>query len=189
LSYFPGRINLIMADVVVINKVDTAAPQAVSALRDNVRRVNPSAVVVDAASPIFLEGGERIWDRRVLVVEDGPTLTHGEMKFGAGVIAAKKYGAAEIVDSRAYTSGKIRKTYETYPEIGSVLPAVGYGDQQIKDLEATINNVPCDLVVIATPVDLTRIISINKPMLKVGYELQEIGKPDLRELLKKQLNL
>jgi predicted GTPase len=111
------------------------------------------------------------------------------MKFGAGVIAAKKYGAAEIVDPRAYTSGKIRKTYETYPEIGSVLPAVGYGDQQIKDLEATINNVPCDLVIIATPVDLTRIISINKPMLKVGYELQEIGKPDLRELLKKQLNL
>jgi predicted GTPase len=146
-------------------------------------------VVVEAASPIFLEGGEQILGKRVLVVEDGPTLTHGEMKFGAGVIAAQKHGAAEIVDPRAFTSGKIRETYETYPEIGSVLPAVGYGEQQIKDLEATINNVSCDLVIIATPVDLTRIISINKPMLKVGYELQEIGKPDLRDLLKKRLNL
>jgi predicted GTPase len=189
LTYFPGRINLIMADVVIINKVDTAAPEAVSALRANVYRVNPTAAVVDAASPIFLEGGEKIWDKRVLVVEDGPTLTHGEMKFGAGVIAAKKYGAAEIVDPRPFTSGKIRKTYETYPDIGTVLPAVGYGEQQIKDLEATINNVPCDLVIIATPVDLTRIISINKSMLKVGYELQEIGKPDLKDLIKKHLNL
>jgi predicted GTPase len=189
LCYFPGRINLIMADVVVINKVDTAAPEAVGALRDNVYRLNPSAVVVEAASPIFLDRGEQIWGKRVLVVEDGPTLTHGEMKFGAGVVAAKKYGAAEIVDPRAFTSGKIRKTYETYPEIGSVLPAVGYGEQQIKDLESTINNVPCDLVIIATPVDLTRIISINKPMLKVAYELQEIGRPDLKELIKKHLSL
>ena len=189
LSYFPGRINLIMADVVVINKVDTAEAEAVSALRDNVYRLNPQAEVVDAASPIFLEGGEEIWGKRVLVVEDGPTLTHGEMKYGAGVIAARKYGALEIIDPRGFTSGKIRETYETYPKIGSVLPAVGYGEQQIKDLEATINNVSCDLVIIATPVDLTRIISINKPMLKVGYELQEIGKPDLTDLIKKHLNL
>ena len=189
LSYFPGRINLIMADVVVINKVDTAEAEAVSALRDNVYRLNPQAEVVDAASPIFLEGGEEIWGKRVLVVEDGPTLTHGEMKYGAGVIAARKYGALEIIDPRGFTSGKIRETYETYPNIGSVLPAVGYGEQQIKDLEATINNVSCDLVIIATPVDLTRIISINKPMLKVGYELQEIGKPDLTDLIKKHLNL
>lgn len=189
LSYFPGRINLIMADVVVINKVDTAEAEAVSALRDNVYRLNPRAAVVEAASPIFLEGGEEIWGKRVLVVEDGPTLTHGGMKFGAGVIAARKYGALEIIDPRGFTSGKIRETYETYPNIGSVLPAVGYGEQQIKDLEATINNVSCDLVIIATPVDLTRIISINKPMLKVGYELQEIGKPDLTDLVKKHLNL
>ena len=189
LSYFPGRINLIMADVVVINKVDTAEAEAVSALRDNVYRLNPRAAVVEAASPIFLEGGEEIWGKRVLVVEDGPTLTHGGMKFGAGVIAARKYGALEIIDPRGFTSGKIRETYETYPNIGSVLPAVGYGEQQIKDLEATINNVSCDLVIIATPVDLTRIISINKPMLKVGYELQEIGKPDLTDLIKKHLNL
>jgi len=189
LSYFPGRINLIMADVVVINKVDTAEAEAVSALRDNVYRLNPRAAVVEAASPIFLEGREEIWGKRVLVVEDGPTLTHGGMKYGAGVIAARKYGALEIIDPRGFTSGKIRETYETYPNIGSVLPAVGYGEQQIKDLEATINNVSCDLVIIATPVDLTRIISINKPMLKVGYELQEIGKPDLTDLIKKHLNL
>jgi predicted GTPase len=189
LSYFPGRINLIMADVVVINKVDTAEAEAISALRDNVYRLNPRAAVVEAASPIFLEGREEIWGKRVLVVEDGPTLTHGGMKFGAGVIAARKYGALEIIDPRGFTSGKIRETYETYPNIGSVLPAVGYGEQQIKDLEATINNVSCDLVIIATPVDLTRIISINKPMLKVGYELQEIGKPDLTDLVKKHLNL
>ena len=189
LSYFPGRINLIMADVVVINKVDTAEAEAISARRDNVDRLNPRAAVVEAASPIFLEGREEIWGKRVLVVEDGPTLTHGGMKFGAGVIAARKYGALEIIDPRGFTSGKIRETYETYPNIGSVLPAVGYGEQQIKDLEATINNVSCDLVIIATPVDLTRIISINKPMLKVGYELQEIGKPDLTDLVKKHLNL
>ncbi|UCF95800.1 MAG: hypothetical protein JSV89_11505 [Spirochaetaceae bacterium] len=189
LSYFPGRINLLMADVVVINKVDTAAPEAVGVLRENVYRLNPAAAVVDAASPIFLEGGEQIWNKRVLVVEDGPTLTHGEMTYGAGVIAARKYGAAEIINPRAFTSGTIRQTYETYPDIGSVLPAVGYGEQQIKDLETTINNVPCDLVIIATPVDLTRIISINKPMLKVGYELQEIGKPDLKDLIEKHLNL
>jgi predicted GTPase len=189
LSYFPGRINLIMADVVVINKVDTAEAEAINALRDNVYRLNPRAAVVDAASPIFLDGGEGIWGKRVLVVEDGPTLTHGEMQYGAGVIAARKYGALEIVDPRGFTSGRIRETYETYPNIGRLLPAVGYGEQQIKDLEATVNNVPCDLVIIATPVDLTRIISINKPMLKVGYELQEIGKPDLTDLIKKHFNL
>jgi len=189
LSYFPGRINLVMADVVVINKVDTAAAEAVSALRDNVHRLNPRAAVVEAASPIFLEGGEEIWGKRVLVVEDGPTLTHGEMKYGAGVIAARKHGASQIIDPRGFAGGKIRETYEAYPNIGRVLPAVGYGEQQIKDLEATINKVSCDLVIIATPVDLTRIISINKPMLKVGYELQEIGKPDLTDLVKKYLNL
>ncbi len=189
LSYFPGRINLLLADIVVINKIDTAAAEAVSALRDNVYRLNPKAAVVEAASPIFLERGEEIWGKRVLVVEDGPTLTHGGMKYGAGVIAARKYGALEIVDPRAFTSGKIRSTYDEYPDIGSVLPAVGYGEQQIRDLEATINNVSCDLVIIATPVDLTRIVSINKPMLKVRYELQEIGKPDLRDLIEKHLKL
>ena len=183
LTYFPGRVNLLKADVVVINKIDTAAPEAVDALRANIYRLNPRAAVVDAASPIFVEGGRAIAGKRVLVVEDGPTLTHGEMKYGAGVVAARKYGAAEIIDPRAFTQGKIRKTYESYPGIGSVLPAVGYGTEQIRDLERTINAADCDLVIIATPVDLTRIITIDKPMLKVGYELQELGRPDLEELI------
>jgi predicted GTPase len=189
LTYFPGRVNLLMADVVVINKIDSAAPEGIAALRDSVYRLNPSATVVEAASPISVEHGERITGSRVLVVEDGPTLTHGEMKYGAGVVAARKYAAAQIVDPRQYTSGKIRETYAAYPEIGTVLPAVGYGERQIRDLEATINAVDCDLVIIATPVDLTRIIRINKPMLKVGYELQEIGKPDLAELVRRRLGL
>jgi predicted GTPase len=183
LTYFPGRVNLLQADIVVINKIDTAAPEAVDALRQNIYRLNPRAAVVDAASPIFVEGGRLIVGKRVLVVEDGPTLTHGEMKYGAGVVAARKYGAAAIVDPRAFAQGKIRTTYENYPGIGSVLPAVGYGAEQIRDLERTIDAVDCDLVIIATPVDLTRIITINKPMLKVGYELQELGRPDLEELI------
>jgi predicted GTPase len=183
LTYFPGRVNLLKADVVVINKIDTASPEAVDALRANIYRLNPRAAVVDAASPISVEGGRAITGKRVLVVEDGPTLTHGEMKYGAGVVAARKYGAAEIVDPRAFSQGKIRKTYASYPGIGSVLPAVGYGAEQIRDLEKTIDAADCDLVIIATPVDLTRIITINKPMLKVGYELQELGRPDLEELI------
>jgi predicted GTPase len=189
LTYFPGRINLLLADVVVINKVDSAVANSIAALRENVYRLNPKAAIVEAASPISVEHGDRITGRRVLVVEDGPTLTHGEMKYGAGVVAARKYGAATIVDPRGFTSGKIRETYAAYPAIGDVLPAVGYGGQQIRDLEATINAVDCDLVIIATPVDLTRIIRINKPMLKVGYELQEIGKPDLAELVRRKLGL
>jgi len=186
LTYFPGRINLLKADVVVINKIDTASPAAVEALEDNIRRLNPHAAVVKASSPISVKGGEAITGKRVLVVEDGPTMTHGEMSFGAGVVAARQYGAADIVDPRAYTQGKIRKTYENYPAIGKVLPAVGYGAVQIRDLERTIDAVDCDLVIIATPVDLTRIITINKPMLKVGYELKEIGQPDLEELIKRK---
>jgi predicted GTPase len=184
LTYFPGRVNLLKADVVVINKIDTASPEAVDALRANIHRLNPRAAVVDAASPIFVEGGGAIAGKRVLVVEDGPTLTHGEMKYGAGVVAARKYGAAEIIDPRAFAQGKIRKTYESYPGIGSVLPAVGYGAEQIRDLEKTIKAADCDLVIIATPVDLTRIIDIDKPMLKVGYELQELGRPALEELIR-----
>jgi len=183
LSYFPGRVNLLKADVVLINKIDTAPPQAIDALRDNIRRVNPRAAVVDAASPIFVQAAAAIAGKRVLVVEDGPTLTHGEMKYGAGVLAARKYGAAQIVDPRAFSRGKIRRVYESYPHIGAVLPAVGYGAEQIRDLEKTIAAVDCDLVIIATPVDLTRVIRIDKPMLRVGYELQELGKPDLEELI------
>ena len=183
LTYFPGRVNLRLADIVVINKIETASYEAVNTLRENIYRENPGAAVVDAASPLVIEGWDEIQGKRVLVVEDGPTLTHGEMKYGAGVIAARKYGAAEVIDPRAYTSGRIRDTYAAYPGIGSLLPAVGYSPEQIRDLEKTINAVPCDLVIIATPVDLTRIIKINKRMLKVGYELQEIGKPDLEDLI------
>jgi predicted GTPase len=189
LSYFPGRINLLLADVVVINKIDTASADQVQAVRENVLRLNPRAAVVDAASPIFVDHGERIFGKRVLVVEDGPTLTHGDMRYGAGVVAARKYGAGQIVDPRPFVSGKIRRTYEAYPGIGTVLPAVGYGEEQVRDLEATINNVDADLVLVATPVDLTRIITINKPMLRVDYELQEIGRPDLAELLRNKLSL
>jgi predicted GTPase len=189
LTYFPGRINLLMADIVVINKIDTASAENVRAVRENVLRLNHRAAVVEAASPIFVEDGERIYGKRVLVVEDGPTLTHGNMRYGAGVVAARKHGAAEIVDPRAFTSGKIRKIYEAYPDIGPVLPAVGYGEEQVRDLETTINNVTADLVLVATPVDLTRIISINKKMLRVDYELQEIGRPDLAELIRKKLEL
>jgi predicted GTPase len=184
LSYFPGRVNLLRADVVVINKIDTASPEGVEQVRASIQRLNPRAAVVDAASPLLVEGGQAMAGKRVLVVEDGPTLTHGEMKYGAGVMAARKYGAAAIVDPRPYAKGRIRRTFEAYPLIGQVLPAVGYGEEQIRDLEATIEAVDCDLVVVATPVDLTRIIRIGKPMLRVGYELQEIGKPDLETILR-----
>jgi predicted GTPase len=184
LSYYPGRVNLLRADVIVINKIETASPEGVGAVRDSIQRLNPAAIVVDAASPISVEGGQAMAGKRVLVVEDGPTLTHGEMKYGAGVMAARKYGAASIVDPRPYARGRIRSTFEAYPGIGQVLPAVGYGEEQIRDLESTIQAVDCDLVVVATPVDLTRIIRIDKPMLRVGYELQEIGKPDLEQILR-----
>ncbi|MGA2614702.1 MAG: cyclic 2,3-diphosphoglycerate synthase [Spirochaetia bacterium] len=187
LSYYPGRINLIMADVVVINKIDTAEPQGVETVRASIRMLNPKAQVVDAASPLFLDGGEQIRGKRVLVVEDGPTLTHGEMRYGSGTVAARAGGAAEIVDPRQYAIGKIRETFEKYPGIAGLLPAVGYGVEQVRDLEATIRRVPCDLVIVATPVDLTRIIRIEKPMVRVRYELKEVSTPDLEEILKARL--
>lgn len=187
LSYYPGRINLLMADVVVINKIDTAEPQGIQTVRDNIRALNPGAQVVDAASPIFLEGEVKIQGKRVLVVEDGPTLTHGEMRYGSGTVAARVNGAAEIVDPRPYATGRIRETFEKYPGIAALLPAVGYGDEQVRDLEATIRRVPCDLVIVATPVDLTRIIRIEKPMVRVRYELKELSSPDLEEILKARL--
>ncbi len=187
LSYYPGRVNLIMADVVVINKIDTAEPQGIETVRESIRALNPKAQVVDAASPLFLEGREKIQGKRVLVVEDGPTLTHGEMKYGSGTVAARANGAAEIIDPREYATGKIRETFQKYPRIGALLPAVGYGEEQVRDLEATIRRVPCDLVIIATPVDLTRIIRIEKPMVRVRYELKEVSTPDLEEILKARL--
>lgn len=183
LTYYPGETNLRMADVIVINKVDSADMHAVNRLRGNIRRVNTRAQIVEAASPVFLDYPERLAGQRVLVVEDGPTLTHGEMKFGAGMVAALKYGAKEVIDPRPYTVGTITETFRKYPEIGTLLPAMGYGDQQVKDLEATINKVPCDVVVIGTPIDLNRIIRIDKPTVRVRYELQEIGQPELGEII------
>jgi predicted GTPase len=184
LTYYPGETNVRMADVIVINKVDTAGIEAINALRANIRTVNTRAVVIEAASPLRVDAPERITGKRVLVVEDGPTLTHGEMKFGAGVVAAGKFNAAALVDPRPYTVGTIAETFRKYPDIGVLLPAMGYGRQQVKDLEATINRTPCDTVVIGTPIDLTRIIRIRKPTVRVSYELQEIGTPELADVLK-----
>ena len=187
LTYFPGRVNLAMAHVVVINKMDTASPEGIAAVRASIHAVNPRAQVVDAASPITVDRPEEIRGKRVLVVEDGPTLTHGEMSYGSGTVAARKYGAAEIVNPRPYALGKIRETFEKYPRVGALLPAVGYGDEQVADLEATIKRVPCDLVIIATPVDLTRIIRIETPMVRVRYSLEEMGTPTLEDILKERL--
>ncbi|MEK7240158.1 MAG: cyclic 2,3-diphosphoglycerate synthase [Gemmatimonadota bacterium] len=184
LLYHPSETNLRLADVVIINKVDTADIDAINALRQNIRRVNGRATIIDAASPIVVDHPGRITGKRVLVVEDGPTLTHGEMKFGAGVVAANKFGASEIVDPRPWTTGTISDTFQRYPKIGTLLPAMGYGVRQVKDLETTINRVPCDTVIIGTPIDLSRLIRIRKPTVRVRYELQEIGKPDLRDVLK-----
>jgi predicted GTPase len=182
-NYYPGEVVARMSDVIVINKIDTAGMDDVNIVRDNIARINPHAIVVDAASPITVDKPELIRGKRVLVVEDGPTLTHGEMKIGAGVVAAHKFGAAEMVDPRPYTVGKLSETFRIYPNIGTLLPAMGYGDEQIRDLEKTIENTPCDAVIIATPIDLSRIVKINKPIVKVGYDLQEIGMPNLTGIL------
>ncbi len=184
LSYFPGESNLRMADVVVINKMDSARPEDVAKLKENIAAVNPNATVIEANSPVTVENREIITGKSCLIVEDGPTLTHGEMKFGAGTVAAEKFGASEIIDPRPWIEGTIAETFEKYPDIGHVLPAMGYGGQQMKDLEATINAVDCDVVVIGTPIDLRRIISIDKPSVRVTYDLEEIGSPDVTAVLK-----
>jgi len=183
LSYYPGEITLRLADIVVINKIDTASPHNIQIVRDNILKINPGAVVVDAASPIAADNPSLIRGKVCLVVEDGPTLTHGEMKIGAGTVAAQKWGASGLIDPRPYAVGKIKETFRIYPEAGTLLPAMGYGDKQIEDLEKTINATPCDVVVIGTPIDLTRIIKINKPVVRVTYELQEVGQPDLNNAL------
>ena len=184
-SYYPGETNLRMADVVIINKIDSADYDEVEFLRENIREVNPNAIIIDAASPLSVDDPDLIRGKKALVVEDGPTLTHGEMAFGAGVVAAEKFGAAEIVDPRPWIVGKIKETYEKYPDIGTLLPAMGYGDQQVKDLEKTIDAAECDVVIIGTPIDLRKVITINKPAVRVNYDLQEIGKPSLEDVLKK----
>ncbi len=181
--YYPGEANLRMADVVVINKIDTAEPENVNIVRESIYEVNPDATIIEAASPIFVEDYQMIQGKRVLAVEDGPTLTHGEMTYGAAVVAAEKYGAAELVDPRPYTVGTITETFEKYPDIGTLLPAMGYGEQQIRDLEETINRTECDLVVVGTPIDLRKLVKLNKPAVRVTYELQEIGTPTLQDVL------
>ena len=183
-SYYPGETNLRRADVVVINKIDTAQPDAVHEVRRNIAEVNPGAMVIDAASPLFLEHAELIAGKTVLVVEDGPTLTHGEMEYGAGVMAALKHGAADLVEPRPYAVGSIIETYDKYPQTEICLPAMGYGDAQIRDLEASINATPADLVIIATPIDLRALVNIEMPALRVTYELQEIGEPTLEAPLR-----
>jgi predicted GTPase len=183
LTYYPGATNLLTADVVIINKVETAPRENIDVVRNNIRQVNPHAQVIEAASPISVEDENLIRGKRVLVVEDGPTLTHGGMSYGAGVIAAQKFGAAEIVDPRPWAVNSIAETFRKYPAIGRLLPAMGYGEHQIKDLEATINRVDSDAVLIGTPVDLRRVIKIQKPSVRVRYELAEITRPDLRDVL------
>ncbi len=183
LAYYPGEVTLRLADVVVINKMDSSAPGDIQTVRESIEKVSPKAIVVDGASPISVDDPSIIKGKRVLVVEDGPTLTHGEMKIGAGVVAARKFGAAELVDPRPFTVGKMTETFEKYPNIGTLLPAMGYGDQQLKDLETTINNTDCDAVVIGTPIDLNRIINIKRPSTRVWYDLQEIGRPNLEEVI------
>ncbi|MFO8145330.1 MAG: cyclic 2,3-diphosphoglycerate synthase [Candidatus Syntrophosphaera sp.] len=183
-SYYPGETNLHMADVIVINKIDSADLDDISEVRANIRMVNKKAQIIDAASPLGVDKPEVITGKKVLVVEDGPTLTHGEMTYGAGVIAAEKYGCEDLVDPREWAVGEIRETFEKYPDIGILLPAMGYSDQQIKDLENTINATDCEGVVIATPIDLRRLIKIKHPACQVTYELQEIGKPTIADVLK-----
>ena len=183
LSYYPGEVNLRMADVVVINKMDSASPEGIQTARESIAKVNDKAIVVDGASPILVNNPDIIKGKRVLIVEDGPTLTHGEMKIGAGTVAARKFGASEEIDARPYLVGKLKETFDIYPNIGCILPAMGYSDQQLKDLEATINGCDCDSVIIGTPIDLNRIINIKKPTTRVYYDLEEIGYPKLSHII------
>jgi predicted GTPase len=183
IAYYPGQNNLLLADAIVINKMDSADADGIAEVRANIQEYNPKAVVIDAASPIDVDKPELIHGKSVLVVEDGPTLTHGEMQYGAGVVAAAKFGAEELVDPRPYTVKSITATFQKYPEIGTLLPAMGYGDQQMKDLETTINRTKCDLVLIATPIDLNRVIKIKHKTARVSYNLQEIGRPNVQTVL------
>jgi predicted GTPase len=184
--YYPGETNALMADVFVINKVDTADPDNVIQLHENLRKLNPDAIQIEAASPLFVNDPASIRGKRVLVIEDGPTLTHGEMAYGAGYVAARRFGAAEIVDPRPFAVKSIAATYEKYPKTGPILPAMGYGEAQMRDLEATIEAADVDMVIVGTPIDLTRVIKINKPYQRVRYELQEIGRPTLEDILKEK---
>jgi len=185
LRYHPGETNFRRAQVIVINKMDTAKQEGIDLVLANAKRINPKATIIRANSPTIVKDGGRITGKRVLVIEDGPTLTHGGMKYGAGIVAARKYGAAEIIDPRPFAVGTIKKTFEKYNHLDNVLPAMGYGEKQTRELAKTIEAIPCDLVVSATPIDITRVITVSKPILRVGYELEEIGSPTLKDVLKK----
>ncbi|NLZ53716.1 MAG: GTPase, partial [Thermoanaerobacteraceae bacterium] len=185
--YHPGETNLKMADVIIINKIDTANANDINIVRENIEKVNPNAQVIEAASPISVKQPDMIKGKRVLVIEDGPTLTHGGMGFGAGFVAARKFGACTIVDAKPFAVGSIKQTYEKYPHLNKVLPAMGYGKEQMKELEQTINSIDCDVVLSGTPIDITRVIKPNKTIIRVKYELQEIGQPDLKSVLAKFL--
>jgi len=182
-TYFPGEVNLLRADVLVLTKMDTASPEQIRMVRASIRQLNPKATVIETAMPVTVDHPHLIKGKRVLVIEDGPTLTHGGMSFGAGVFAAKQQGASELVDPRPYAVGTIQQTFAQCPHIGNLLPAMGYGVTQVRELEDTINRVPCDVVLIATPVDLGRIISIKQPVCRVTYRLEELGTPGFRDLL------
>jgi len=184
LKYYPGETNLRMADAVVINKIATAEPECVALVRENIQRENPDAIIVDAASPLYVDDPEAIRGKRVLVVEDGPTVTHGGMGYGAGYLAAKRFGAGEIVSPLPFAVRSIKETFEKYTHLKDILPAMGYGEEQVKDLEETLNKADCDVVVAGTPIDLNRVVKINKPIIRVRYELEEIGRPNLRDVLK-----
>jgi len=183
LAYHPGETNLRLADVVVINKIDTADLANISEVRKNIVGSNPSATIIEAASPIFVEDHKAISGKRVLVVEDGPTLTHGGMSYGAGIVAARRFGASEIIDPRPYAVGSIVETFAKYPQTGPLLPAMGYGKKQVAELEETINATPCDVVIIGTPIDLRRVVRIEHSTQRVRYELQEVGEPSLEDVL------
>jgi predicted GTPase len=187
LAYFPGETNLRMADVVIVNKITTADPDKVDIVLKNTQFANPEAIVIKAASPLTIENENAIRGKKVLIIEDGPTLTHGEMSYGAGMVAAKQFGAGESVDPLPYIVGEIKKTFEKYPHVKGkkFLPAMGYSDKQIADLKATIDKTPCDIVLAGTPIDLNRVLNVNKPIVRVFYSLEEISKPDLSDVLKK----
>jgi predicted GTPase len=185
IAYHPGEANLRMANVVIINKVDTADPQNVKKVKENIRMINPNATVLEAASPITVDKPELIKGKRALVIEDGPTLTHGNMPYGAATIAAQRLGASEIVDPKPYAIGSIENVYKKYMHIGAILPALGYGEKQIAELKATIDRTPCDVVIIGTPIDLRRVTTINKPTVRVKYELQVLGPVSLEQILEK----
>ncbi len=183
LTYYPGETNLRMADIIIINKVDTADPQKVNQVKENIKAANPTATVLEAASPITADNPEAVRGKRVLAIEDGPTITHGGMAFGAGVVFAKKFGAAELVDPRPYAVGSIKEAYRKYTHLGAVLPALGYGEKQVAELKETIDLTPCDVVVIGTPIDLRRVMVINKPTVRVKYELKVLGSISLEQIL------